>query len=428
MICEEVMELMQRHLDGDLNSEELERLTEHLDTCSECAEMMERLESIDRDLASLPKVTPAYSLVDAILPRLQELDAADGGELAADRNAAPAVADAPGEGGFGPRRAAAKRPWYARRSFAGIGGAAAAAVLGILIVNGLPQTFDDAARTTSEESAAGASAETMMMDAMQHSAASEQAAPGDMESASSADPGGGAGGSVGAADEAPTPRTAEPRAERDDPVDVAETPRSGSEPASIGGGEKDASEEPTDGSESTGNDHATEGDRVGDVSGDAPAALAPEEAEGASEPRRDPQGFAGPSAGDEADTEKHDAAPPEGAEEKLPGIAAIPEEPAPTEKAGKWQTTDQYGGSPAFVSEDGAFAAYVKQEKDGTKTVVVDQVEGDADFASAYTWTSSAYVELRSWDGHVLTYTVSADTGIRTFAIDADAVTETEIE
>ncbi|HZG78386.1 MAG TPA: zf-HC2 domain-containing protein, partial [Paenibacillus sp.] len=74
MTCEEVMELMQRHLDGDLNSEEQKRLSEHLDACEDCADMMERLQRVDEDLANLPKGTPAYSLVDGILPRLAQID------------------------------------------------------------------------------------------------------------------------------------------------------------------------------------------------------------------------------------------------------------------------------------------------------------------------------------------------------------------
>jgi hypothetical protein len=74
MNCQEVMELMQRHLDGDLNHSEDEALKKHLQQCPECAEMFARLQKLSQELASLPKVTPPFSLVDAILPKLDEID------------------------------------------------------------------------------------------------------------------------------------------------------------------------------------------------------------------------------------------------------------------------------------------------------------------------------------------------------------------
>ncbi|MDR6880049.1 anti-sigma factor [Bacillus sp. 3255] len=74
MICQEVMELMQRQLDGDLNSQEEDELHAHLEYCLDCAEMFERLQRLSDDLTQLPKVVPPYSLVDAILPQLAEID------------------------------------------------------------------------------------------------------------------------------------------------------------------------------------------------------------------------------------------------------------------------------------------------------------------------------------------------------------------
>lgn len=74
MNCHEVMELMQRHLDQDLNDAEHEAMMAHLQQCPDCAEMFSKLLQLSQELASLPKVTPPFSLVDSILPQLAEID------------------------------------------------------------------------------------------------------------------------------------------------------------------------------------------------------------------------------------------------------------------------------------------------------------------------------------------------------------------
>lgn len=74
MNCQEVMELMQRQLDGDLNSQEEDELHAHLAYCLDCVQVFERLQRLSGELAQLPKVVPPYSLVDAILPQLDEID------------------------------------------------------------------------------------------------------------------------------------------------------------------------------------------------------------------------------------------------------------------------------------------------------------------------------------------------------------------
>jgi anti-sigma factor RsiW len=68
------MELMHRYLDHDLDELEQQELILHLQECTDCAELFERLKQLSDELATLPKVTPAFSLVDAILPRLDEID------------------------------------------------------------------------------------------------------------------------------------------------------------------------------------------------------------------------------------------------------------------------------------------------------------------------------------------------------------------
>ncbi|MBH5318163.1 zf-HC2 domain-containing protein [Paenibacillus sp. GSMTC-2017] len=74
MNCQEVMELMHRQIDNDLNESEREVLMAHTRHCPDCAAMFERLKLLSADLTCLPKVVPSYSLVDAILPQLEQIE------------------------------------------------------------------------------------------------------------------------------------------------------------------------------------------------------------------------------------------------------------------------------------------------------------------------------------------------------------------
>ncbi|MHA6483697.1 anti-sigma factor family protein [Paenibacillus sp. strain BS8-2] len=67
-------ELMHRQLDDDLRESEMEVLLNHTRHCPDCAAMFERLTRLSAELTSLPKVTPSYSLVDAIMPELIRID------------------------------------------------------------------------------------------------------------------------------------------------------------------------------------------------------------------------------------------------------------------------------------------------------------------------------------------------------------------
>ncbi len=75
MNCQEVMELMQRHVDGDLDQQETALMTAHIGGCPECAVMLERLQRLSDDLSQLPRVVPKFSIVDAIMPQLDRLEA-----------------------------------------------------------------------------------------------------------------------------------------------------------------------------------------------------------------------------------------------------------------------------------------------------------------------------------------------------------------
>jgi hypothetical protein len=131
MKCQEVMELMQRHVDGDLNAEETSLMLDHVGHCPDCAAMLKRLLHLSRGLEQLPRVAPPYSLVDAILPELGNWEAAGAETAEATPALAPALAPAvaPRE-----RRASrSRREWIGRLS----GVAAVAAVVGLLLVGGL---------------------------------------------------------------------------------------------------------------------------------------------------------------------------------------------------------------------------------------------------------------------------------------------------
>ncbi|RKP55183.1 hypothetical protein D7Z26_08165 [Cohnella endophytica] len=85
MNCQEVMELMQRYIDGDLDQQETSLMMDHTGQCPDCAAMLVRLQKLSSELEQLPRVVPKFSLVDAIMPELERLHAAsdaDGGDHA----------------------------------------------------------------------------------------------------------------------------------------------------------------------------------------------------------------------------------------------------------------------------------------------------------------------------------------------------------
>jgi hypothetical protein len=121
MTCQEVNELMQRHLDRELTPTEETVLRSHMLECPECAAMWERLELLNEELVQLPKVAPAISLVDAILPRLAEIDRLAAGS--GDHHESTVLSN--------------RRSWFKRIPWAAAGGVVAAGiVLGLFITNG----------------------------------------------------------------------------------------------------------------------------------------------------------------------------------------------------------------------------------------------------------------------------------------------------
>lgn len=74
MKCAEVMEWMHRYLDHDLSQDEMIEMFRHIDNCPSCADVFDRLSVLSQQLEQLPDVKPPFSLVDSILPKLDELD------------------------------------------------------------------------------------------------------------------------------------------------------------------------------------------------------------------------------------------------------------------------------------------------------------------------------------------------------------------
>ncbi|WP_151735934.1 anti-sigma factor family protein [Paenibacillus tengchongensis] len=137
MNCAEVTEWMHRYLDHDLSQDEMIEMFRHIDDCPACAEMFERLNLLSKQLEELPDVKPPFSLVDSILPRLDELDR----EAAAAPAQPAAVEDErviPLAGRSGRSKAARKRSTLATRT--GIGAVAAAVLLLIAIVR-MPESM-----------------------------------------------------------------------------------------------------------------------------------------------------------------------------------------------------------------------------------------------------------------------------------------------
>ncbi|WP_127576571.1 anti-sigma factor [Paenibacillus barengoltzii] len=177
MKCPEAVEWMHRYLDHDLNEEETSLLFEHMRSCEECAETFALLRKLSAQLEDLPKVVPNYSLVDAILPQLDEIDRArrEGGSTAEDivlpMTAVQRDADA-GQGGMLPSRRSLRRPDAGtgmRRSRIyryGALGVAAVLILGVFIYQYEPRTVSDAeiAMDTALESANKQSSATNSAD------------------------------------------------------------------------------------------------------------------------------------------------------------------------------------------------------------------------------------------------------------------------
>lgn len=143
MTCQEVIEYMHRQLDGDLDEQEHEVLLMHTRHCPDCAAMFERLKMLSVELENLPRVMPSYSLVDAILPQLEQLHSSD---AASNEDAQEEQLK---------RRVKPARKWPAFKTLSGVVAASVVAGLFIFSYNsGLFQTNSSNDSASSKMSAA----------------------------------------------------------------------------------------------------------------------------------------------------------------------------------------------------------------------------------------------------------------------------------
>lgn len=149
MKCEEMMDLMQSSLDHDLTAEEDLELQAHLAGCTECADLYVRLKLLNDELAQLPMVKPAYSIVDAIMPQLEALPLWDRDGSAEDPGTAAALSPdlKPDNGQALPLRR--KGGLFSWKIFTGV--AAAGIVLGMFVFN--ENNFMGGKKTASESTA-----------------------------------------------------------------------------------------------------------------------------------------------------------------------------------------------------------------------------------------------------------------------------------
>lgn len=169
---EEALEYMNRYLDHDLNEEETETLFRHLGESPDARADFEFLQGLSDKLESLPDVKPPVSLVDAILPRLDELDRL--APLDREEPEQPVVM-LPAKQPVLPRRKAAAF-WRSTMGRAVGGTAIAAAVLGIFVATYKPQEMPNA-EVTSTAAVSNATDDTLVSGGATQKAAPDQTDP-----------------------------------------------------------------------------------------------------------------------------------------------------------------------------------------------------------------------------------------------------------
>ena len=159
---EEALEYMNRYLDHDLTKEETDTLFRHLGESPEAREDFEFLQGLSDQLESLPDVKPPVSLVDSILPKLDEIDRL--AAIAAPEAQPEKLSEMESKRMLGeqvPKRRRAAAFWRSTLGRTVGGTAVAAAVLGIFVVNYEPKEMPNA-EMSSTAAVTGATDETLM--------------------------------------------------------------------------------------------------------------------------------------------------------------------------------------------------------------------------------------------------------------------------
>lgn len=409
MSCEEVMEFMQRHLDHDLNEEEAKRMREHAEGCAECSDMLRRLEMLNEDLENLPKVTPAFSIVDSILPKLQELDAAANaagdGQAAArqEQDAVPAVVP--------PRRS---RRTFRTPAWTAGGIAAAAVLLGVMIFNGLPEAYKEQSSRSMEGSAASSAESSLFAaDTAADAPAADNSAT--MKSVPAEE----------AANTEEAPAAEAPELERPALESQAAAPNPDAPVSSRDQAGPEADRSAKNNRAEVAAVPGSSGGTDKEEGGGSPSAAGDQEAAQEVRPETEPIQGEGDMFGiaampeEPADAPESEPVPPaelqDGTADRNKGFAAAPApSPAP---------------SPAMelATEDGSLTAKVRTKEEGNFVVVVSTEDGALLFASENVWPADTEIRFNEWAGSIVRYTVAAPDGEHTFAIDVSAGTEEQL-
>ncbi|MEK8215724.1 zf-HC2 domain-containing protein [Paenibacillus sp. FSL L8-0463] len=230
MKCAEVMEWMHRYLDHDLSQDEMIEMFRHIDDCSSCAEVFDRLQLLSQQLEQLPDVKPPFSLVDSILPQLDQLDLNVQGK-SADAVSPEEESKVVPFSRKSTHGKASKGASLAART--GIGAAAAAVILLIAMFNmpGSMPTADveQSLQQTAENNASKEALSIMSSDA---SGSAQDAAPGEnkqeVKNSEKVDPTSADGGQNTGGSTAPAETSAPPTAKATDKA-PAMTRKSGSD-------------------------------------------------------------------------------------------------------------------------------------------------------------------------------------------------------
>ncbi|NEN84262.1 zf-HC2 domain-containing protein [Paenibacillus elgii] len=446
MMCQEVIELMQRYLDRDLDETEYDRMLQHMQQCPECTELFERLVNLSNELESLPKVTPPFSLVDAILPKLEQLEAAgvlpDAAYAASDKieretEALRAKAAAPADERptWGSWRKN-MREWISFPVFGGV--VAAGLVIGFFLFQHQSKPDGDAGRLL-----------LSMTDKKVENAAASQATDA-AKNQPTAQAGGKADKSLpaGGSDNKAASEQHKPQTSSAGSGDANKEAAVQSKSSDAADADRNQTAVPRQQTSGGGNKTAEPEQPVQEKLPKAPAERTDNAAVPSQQPVSPPEQEKGIPSGDRGGQQT--VAPKNGTGEQAKGFNVMgpsdPSEEAATSDMGGAEALDNQpplegsaqGGShmgiaakpdskPAaheLASSDGKYKASVREDK-----IVIFDKDGKELYASGYNWKGADRIELVEWSGDgKLTYRVNMAEQSKTFVIDLKAKNESEVK
>ncbi|WP_135546602.1 zf-HC2 domain-containing protein [Paenibacillus cymbidii] len=384
MTCETILTLMQLSVDRELAEDEQSVLDAHLASCPECAALYGRLLRLSHDLEQLPKVVPPISIVDSILPKLEQLDVPAGGEGVRRK---PATS-----GGF--------RSFLPSWRLAG-SLTAAAVVLGIVLFQlTLPQH----------------TANDMATNAEKASAPQAQAGSGAAPAAKSKEP------SSDTRQEITYNSAMTDMSNNSTPAAVSSTSVTGTAAASAATPTPAAIETP---------------DRKIEVTFSSSVTPSPEDAT-AAKPEREPPAdspsaetppLAGADSFDVMRSTEQSAKGAGGANDKSAKRDGTPTPlPAPAPHPGAEGGGNMMMAAPAYlpppqelVSMDGTYIARIDPQR---RIVIVSAASGEEKLRSAV-WAGGEFAEMLGWEGDLLSYRIVAQDGAsRTRMLDLRQLTD----